>query len=155
MGRKALAGGAVVLGMLVAGRAWTWGLPPDQQVLLNRAILDSDRIARVLAVSETSYVVPRKRARAAEARTDWQLRVLESWKGRMPADRRLTLRLKRGRVGELATTAEGEPEVLRGEEYVVFLRADSTARVYRPFDPAWGCVHSVRSILTLPPPNQR
>lgn len=152
MSRRWMGVGAVVCGALMAwagsGMALESTVPPD----CVKAMLDANRIVRVRALSDSTFVLRGRRgSRQPQVRTDWRLEVMESWKGPMPPDRRLTLRLHRGKVGDFMVAGDGEPEVIRGEEYVMFLKPDSAAGLWRPLEGQWGCRHAVRAIIDWPP----
>lgn len=115
------------------------------------AVEKASRIFRARAVSESSFVLAR-RAKSAprEIRTDWTIDVLESWKGPFDRGRPVTVRIRGGRVGDFSALIDGEPEIIRGGEYVFFLEPDSAQDVWRTSSVTWGCLPIVRSMVSMP-----
>lgn len=115
------------------------------------AIEHATRIVRARAVADSSFVLagtPKSAPR--EIRTDWTLEIMEIWKGLFERGVPIKVRIKGGKVGDLSMRVEGEPEVIRGGEYVFFLVPDSTKGLWRSSSVGWGCLPIVRSMVTMP-----
>ncbi len=125
-------GVTLMTGILLAAAAAAPAISAGPPEPIQTAIENAGRIVRASAVADSSFLLPRASKTAPrEVRTDWKIEVRESWKGPMERTVPLTLRVKGGRIGGVSERVEGEPEIIRGGEYLFFLRADSTTGRWR------------------------
>jgi hypothetical protein len=140
--------------LLLGGAARARGAVPTEPV--DVAFDGAQRVVRARAVAESSFTLRGKSKTAPrEVRTEWRLAVMESWKGPMERGRPLTLRVRGGQVGDFTSRVEGEPAIMRGGEYLFFLKLDSLAtvpgrEVWRTSSAAWGCLPIERNMVDWP-----
>jgi len=140
----------LLAGLFLAGAA----VPAGAETLaepIKEAIAGAERIVRARAVAESSFVLRRATKTAPrEVRTDWRLEVLECWNGPLQRGVPMFLRVKGGRIGEVMERVEGEPEIIRGGEYLFFLKSDTAKGRWKTSSPRWGCLPIVRSMVPRP-----
>ncbi len=84
--------------------------------------------------------------------TDYDLTVEETIKGDVGPGGRLTMRRLGGEIGDLGMRIEGEPHLVQGQRYLVFLRSTDRA-VMRPVGMSQGVmpVEETAGVLTVRP----
>jgi len=89
----------------------------SEALSLRELVAQSDVIVLATCVDQRALRDSRERIV-----TDYSLRVEETMSGSAPAGGTLTMRRLGGELGDLGMRIEGEPRLMPGERYVIFLR---------------------------------